>query len=139
VTPAPAPRISLRKKAEAHVVRPGQTVTYRLVVRAKGGTAHDVVVCDRLPAHMTYAWLGNATLSDGKACWAVGDLTGSLTLSFGARVDVDAPAGKLTNVAVATSNNAGRAVAHATIRVPGVHGVKGAVKGEHTHNAGVTG
>ncbi len=31
---------------------------YQLVVTSKGGTAHDVVVCDKLPAHMTYVSLG---------------------------------------------------------------------------------
>ena len=48
---------------------------------AKGGTAHDVVVCDKLPAHMTFASLGTATIENGKACWTVGDLTGSLVES----------------------------------------------------------
>ena len=91
---------------------------YQLVVKSKGGTAHGVVVCDTLPAHMTYVSLGNATMEDGKACWTVGDLTGSLTLSLTAKVDADAPAGSLTNNATATSSNAGKAKAHATINVP---------------------
>ena len=56
----------------------GSTVRYQLVVKATGGTAHDVEVCDKLPDHMTYASLGTATLEDGKACWDFGDLSGSL-------------------------------------------------------------
>ena len=77
---------------------------------------------------MTYVALGNATMQNGKACWTVGDLTGSLTLSLTAKVDADAPAGSLTNNATATSDNAGRAKANATINVPARHGVKGKLK-----------
>ena len=50
-------------------------------------------VCDKLPSNMTYVSLGSATLVNGKACWDVGDLTGSKTLSMIAKVDVDASAG----------------------------------------------
>jgi hypothetical protein len=74
-------------------------------------------------------------MQNGKACWTVGDLTGSLTLSLTAKVDADAPAGSLTNNATATSDNAGTAKAHATINVPARHGVKGKLK----RTAGVTG
>ena len=69
-TPSAPPKISLRKRALAKVVQAGSTVRYQLVVKATGGTAHDVVVCDKLPDHMTYVSLGTATLQDGKACWA---------------------------------------------------------------------
>jgi uncharacterized repeat protein (TIGR01451 family) len=134
VTEAP-PVLSLRKKASATTVAAGGKVKYQLVVTSTGGTAHGVVVCDKLPAHMTYASLGNATMQNGKACWTVGDLTGSLTLSLTAKVDADAPAGSLTNNATATSDNAGNAKAHATINVPARHGVKGKLK----RTAGVTG
>jgi len=135
VVSAPAPRISLRKKASASKVAAGDAVKYQLVVTSTGGTAHGVVVCDKPPAHMTYVSLGIATLEGGKACWTVGDLTGSLTLTLIARVDADAPAGSLTNNATATSDNAGRAKSHATINVPARHGVKAALK----RTAGVTG
>jgi hypothetical protein len=74
-------------------------------------------------------------LSNGRACWTLGDLTGSITLSLSARVDASAPAGSLTNNSTATSSNAGRAKAHATISVPAKHGVKGKFK----RTAGVTG
>ena len=125
----------LTKRALAKIVPAGSIVKYQLVVTAKGGTAHGVVVCDKLPANMTYATLGTATMQNGKACWTVGDLTGSLTLSLRARVDADAPAGSLTNNSTATSSNAGSAKAHATINVPAKHGVKGKLK----RTAGVTG
>jgi len=134
-TPATPPKISLRKRALAKVVAAGSTVRYQLVVKSTGGTAHGVVVCDKLPDHMTYVSLGTATLQNGKACWVVGDLSGSLTLSLRARVDSDAPAGSLTNNATATSDDAGRAKADATIKVPAKHGVKGKLK----RTAGVTG
>jgi Flp pilus assembly protein CpaB len=74
-------------------------------------------------------------MQNGQACWTVGDLTGSLTLSLRAKVDSGAPAGSLTNNSTATSSNAGRATAHATINVPAKHGVKGKLK----RTAGVTG
>jgi uncharacterized repeat protein (TIGR01451 family) len=135
VVTVPAPRISLTKKAGASTVAAGDTIKYQLIVKSTGGTANDVVVCDKLPAHMTYVALGNATLQDGKACWTLGDVTGSITLSLTARVDTDSPVGALTNNATATSSNAGRAKAHATINVPARHGVKGKLK----RTAGVTG
>ena len=135
VVTVPPPVLSLHKKALATTVEAGAKVRYQLVVKATGGTAHGVVVCDKLPDHMTYVSLGTATLNNGKACWTVGDLTGSLTLSLTARVDADAPAGSLTNNATATSSNAGRAKAHATVKVPAKHGVKGKFK----RTAGVTG
>jgi Domain of unknown function DUF11 len=134
-TPAASPKISLRKRALAKTVAAGATVRYQLVVKVTGGLAHDVVVCDKLPDHMTYVTLGTATLQDGKACWTIGDLSGSLTLSLRAKVDADAPAGSLTNNATATSSNAGRDKADATIKVPAKHGVKGKLK----RAAGVTG
>jgi uncharacterized repeat protein (TIGR01451 family) len=132
--PSPSPQIALKKRALAKVVQAGSVVKYQLVVTSKGGTAHSVVVCDKLPANMTYASLGNATLEGGRACWNIGDLTGSVTLSLSARVDTDAT-GSLTNNSTATSSNAGRAKAHATIEVPAKHGVKGKFK----RTAGVTG
>jgi uncharacterized repeat protein (TIGR01451 family) len=141
VTPPPAtppaspPKISLSKRASPKTVAAGSIVRYQLVVKATGGTAHDVVVCDKLPDHMTYASLGTATLNDGKACWTVGDLTGSLTLSLTAKVDADAKAGSLTNNATAVSSNAGRDTAAATVRVTAKHGVKGKL----SRSAGVTG
>src|SRR5262249_15917637 len=125
----------LRKRALRKVVPAGETVRYQLVVKATGGTAHDVVVCDKLPDHMTFASLGSATLQDGKACWFVGDLDGSLTLSLKARVHTDAPTGALTNNATVTTSNAGRDTAAATVKVPAKHGVKGKLK----RTAGVTG
>ena len=85
---------------------------------------------------MTYVSLGTATLQNGKACWVVGDLSGSLTLSLRARRSTRMPRpGSLTNNATATSSDAGRAKADATIKVPAKHGVKGKLK----RAAGVTG
>jgi uncharacterized repeat protein (TIGR01451 family) len=139
VVTAPAPRISLRKKAGAKIVPAGSTVTYRLIVTVTGGVGHDVVVCDRLPDHMTYVSVGSATLQGGEACWDVGDLSGSRTLAFTARVDKGTGPGTLVNRATATSSNAGHARAHASIAVPVKHGVKGAVRGQAVKSAGVTG
>jgi uncharacterized repeat protein (TIGR01451 family) len=132
--PTTPPKITLTKHASKKTVPAGSTVRYTLVVKATGGTAHGVVVCDKLPDHMTYVSLGTATMENGKACWAVGDLTGSLRLNLTARVDADG-SGRLTNNATATSSNAGRDTAAATVNVPAKHGVKGKLK----RTAGVTG
>ncbi|MDX6619827.1 MAG: hypothetical protein QOK36_2213 [Gaiellales bacterium] len=142
-TPAaatPPPVLSVIKKAGASTVAPDGTVKYSLLVTSKGGTAHGVVVCDKLPAHMTYVAnkLGNATMQNGKACWTLGDLDKSITLSLTAKVDADAPAGSLTNNVTATSENAGRATSKATINVPARHGVKGKLS-KRTPRKGVAG
>ena len=137
MTPAAPPTLSLTKRALATTVPAGSNVKYQLVVTSTGGTAHDVTVCDKLPSNMTYVSLGSAKMVNGRACWDVGNLTGSKTLTFVAKVDVDA-SGSLTNNATATSSNAGGDKAHATIHVPKAkHGVKGKVKKRAA--AGVTG
>jgi uncharacterized repeat protein (TIGR01451 family) len=139
-TPAPNPQIALKKLALAKVVRAGSVVKYQLVVTSTGGTAHGVVVCDKLPANMTYVALGTATMENGKACWRIGDLDGSLRLSLKVKVDANAPAGTLTNNATATSTNAGRAKSSANVNVPARHGVKGKLKRSPARGvAGVTG
>ena len=130
------PVISLLKRALATTVTAGSKVKYQLTVTATGGTAHDVVVCDRLPADMTYVSIGSATLEDGRACWHFDSLSGSRTLSMTAKVDVDANAGSKTNNATATSSDAGQDKAHATIKVPKA---KKGVKGKLKRTAGVTG
>ncbi len=130
-----SPHIWLRKRALAHTVPAGSTVKYRLVVTAVGGTVQGLVVCDDLPANMTFVSLGSATLESGNACWHIGTLTGSKTLFLTVKVDTDAPTGTITNNATATSTNAGGAKAHANVKVPAKHGVEGALK----RTAGVTG
>jgi uncharacterized repeat protein (TIGR01451 family) len=138
--PSPSPQIALKKRALAKVVQAGSVVKYQLVVTSKGGTAHSVVVCDKLPANMTYVALGTATMENGKACWRIGDLDGSLRLSLKVKVDANAPAGTLTNNATATSTNAGRAKSSANVNVPARHGVKGKLKRSPARGvAGVTG
>lgn len=134
--PATPPVISLTKRALATTVPAGSTVRYQLTVTATGGTAQDVVVCDKLPSNMTYVSIGSATLVNGRACWDIGSLKGSKTLSMVVKVDVNAAAGTHTNNATVTSSNAGGDKAHATINVPkSQKGVKGKLK----RAAGVTG
>jgi uncharacterized repeat protein (TIGR01451 family) len=134
--PAETPKISLRKRALSKLVPAGSTVRYQLVVKVTGGTAHDVVVCDKLPAQMSYVALGSASLVDGKACWFIAELKGSRTLSLKAKVDLGTGAGPLTNNATAASSDAGNARAVATVKVPAKSGVKGKLK---RAAAGVTG
>ena len=63
----------------------------------------------------------------------------SYTPVAGTAVTLTAQLADQYNNAVATSSNAGRALAHAGIRVPKSHAVKGVVKAEVTRSAGVTG
>ena len=121
--------------------RPAQAFPspYCLIVTVTGGVGQNVVVCDRLPDHMTYVSVGSATLRGGEACWDVGDLSGSRTLAFTARVDKGTGPGTLVNRATATSSNAGHAKAHAGVAVPARHAVQGAVRGQVVKSAGVTG
>ena len=108
---------------------------YQLIVTAKGGTAHDVVVCDKLPVEHDVR-----LARDGHDGQRPGLLDGRRPHRFphalpereGRR---GRPAGSLTNNSTATSRDAGRAKAHATINVPAKHGVKGKLK----RTAGVTG
>ena len=83
--------LAAQARARQGPCRPARRSATSWSSRPRGGTARDVVVCDKLPDHMTYVSLGTATLQDGKACWYVGDLSGSLTLSLTAQVDADAP------------------------------------------------
>jgi hypothetical protein len=78
-----------------------------------------VLVCDTLPSHMTFVSAPGAIFVGGKACWSFASLAAGATRTFHivAHVDADAPTGDETNVARATSANAGNARDEATVHV----------------------
>ena len=81
--------------------------------------AVNVVVCDTLPAHMTFSSAPGASFVGGKACWTFSRVVsgGSRTMRVIAKVDADAPAGAERNLARAASPNAGTARAAAIVHI----------------------
>jgi uncharacterized repeat protein (TIGR01451 family) len=115
-----ATRLTLSKKADHPTVEAGDTIGFTLVLRVPGPVAAvHVVVCDMLPAHMTFSSAPGATFVGGKACWTFSRVAsgGQRKMPVVAKVDADAPAGSERNVARATSPNAGTAQAAAVVRV----------------------
>jgi uncharacterized repeat protein (TIGR01451 family) len=116
---APGTRIALRKTVARQVVRAGDRVTFTLTVRGGARAARDVTLCDALPAGMSLARAGGATLRRGKPCWHWGFLAahGKRTVRVTVRVAPGARGGALRNRARATAGNAGTRLASATIQV----------------------
>jgi uncharacterized repeat protein (TIGR01451 family) len=122
VTPAGGPSdttISLRKSANAAVVKPGGTVKFTIKWKNTGKTAaKNVVICDKLPSGLTFSSAPGATFKAGKACWtrkSVG-VRSQLTFAVVAKLDADAGSRSFTNVATATASNAPSKTATAKVR-----------------------
>jgi uncharacterized repeat protein (TIGR01451 family) len=122
VTPAGGPSdttITLKKSANAAVVKPGGTVKF--VIRWKNTgkhTAKNVVICDKLPSGLTFSSAPGASFKAGKACWTRKSVRVGNQLTFAVVVKVDADAGSrsFTNVATATASNAPSRTASAKVR-----------------------
>jgi uncharacterized repeat protein (TIGR01451 family) len=115
-----ATRLRLTKTADHPTVEAGDTIGFTVVLRVAGPVAAlHVVVCDTLPAHMTFSSAPGATFVGGKACWSFAHVAsgGRRTMRVVAKVDADAPTGNEHNVARAASPNAGTARAEAIVRV----------------------
>ena len=127
------PKLSLTKFGKPAKVKAGGTVRYTLVVKNVGkATAHNVRVCDTLPAGVTVTSPGGGKLSGGVVCWTVGTLAKSRSKQFGLTVTVDVTQRKrIKNTAVATASDApsARAASSTSITLPrsrsGVAGVTG--------------
>lgn len=122
--PQAAPRrakLTLVKRAAGRVVRPGQTVRFRLTVRNRGKVAaRNVRVCDRLPSATQYLGANARVNFKGRnACVNVGTLAKdkARTVTLRLRVDQGARAGRMVNTATATARNAKTARARATVKV----------------------
>jgi uncharacterized repeat protein (TIGR01451 family) len=115
-----ATRLRLTKTADHPTVEAGDTIGFTLVLRVAGPVAAvNIVVCDTLPAHMTFSSAPGASFVGGKACWSFAHVApgGKRTMRVIAKVDADAPTGNEQNVARAASANAGTARAEAVVHV----------------------
>jgi large repetitive protein len=115
-----ATRLTLKKTADHPTVQAGATIGFTLTLHVPGPVAAvNVVVCDALPAHMTFSSAPGATFSGGKACWTFAHVASGATRTMRviAKVDADAPTGDERNVARAASTNAGTARADAAVHV----------------------
>lgn len=129
VTPAPAAppsaaphhALSIRKRASHATVRAGQRVTYALTVRADRQGTEDAVgerICDSLPQHLSLVSRGGGRLREGRLCWTITRLApgGTVVHRFVARVDRNAPTGRITNTATVTDQGRPR-TARRSVRV----------------------
>jgi uncharacterized repeat protein (TIGR01451 family) len=78
-----AAKLSLAKRASRSRASVGSRVRYRIVVGNQGTrTAHDVRVCDDLPAGLSYVSHPGAKLRSGQACWTIPALAPHTTRTF---------------------------------------------------------
>ena len=128
------PKLVLTKVGKPGTVPAGENVRYTLVVKNVGkSTAHNVKVCDTLPAGVTVTATGGGKLSDGVVCWTVGTLpkTKQKQFTLTVKVDLTTKSKRITNKAVATASDApsARASSSTNIKLPksrsGVAGVTG--------------
>ncbi|MDX6600439.1 MAG: hypothetical protein QOE87_4326 [Gaiellales bacterium] len=127
------PKLSLSKLGKPASVRAGGNVRYTLVVKNIGkATAHDVRVCDTLPAGVTVTSTGGGKLSNGVVCWTVGTLAKTKRKQFALTVKVDLTThARIKNTAVVTASDApsARAASSTDVTLPrprsGVAGVTG--------------
>jgi uncharacterized repeat protein (TIGR01451 family) len=96
------PKLKLKKKVNKQRVEPGGLVRYTLIVRNVSKVdARKARVCDNLAEQTSLVSLGGGELDNGKLCWDLGTVKAGkkVKVSFTARVDRDADAGRMPNVA----------------------------------------
>jgi uncharacterized repeat protein (TIGR01451 family) len=95
--------VPIEKKAETHTASPGGRVGYRITVRNRGRlNASHVLVCDRIPSHMTFVSADRKLLRrGGRRCLLIPRLAPGQRVSFQVmlHVDANAPPGTETNTA----------------------------------------
>lgn len=80
---APAPKLTLTKRADVRRVLGGGTVRYRITVRATGsGDARDVRVCDRLPQGLTLVRAPGSRKTGARVCRTVDRLAAGTSRTF---------------------------------------------------------
>jgi uncharacterized repeat protein (TIGR01451 family) len=127
------PKLQLTKAGRPGTVIAGGTVRYTLVVKNTGkANAHDVKVCDTLPAGVTVTSTGSGKLANGVVCWTMKLLPKGRQKQFGLIVKVDiTQRTPIKNNAVATASDAptSRAATSTNVTLPkprkGVAGVTG--------------
>jgi len=116
----PCARLVLAKRASHKRVRPGGQIRWTLIAGNRGrGDATNVRLCDSLPKHLGLVGMPRrAMLDNGRLCWNIRRLAAgqSTSLTIRARIDRDAPTGRLRNQAFLRGGGQ-RAGAHATIHV----------------------
>jgi len=113
-------RLTLTKTADRKLVVAGETVRFTITVRSVGQVAaRHVLICDRLPPHMTFVSAPGARFIMGRACWSRKAMRPGAVFRkiFVARVDQTAPTGRLRNVVVVTAHSPIRLTAHADVLV----------------------
>jgi uncharacterized repeat protein (TIGR01451 family) len=81
-SPTLAARVRAKIKARPRRVRAGEKVRFRIVVRARDATAHDVSVCARRPAGLALVSARRAELHKRRACWAISSLAAGKARTF---------------------------------------------------------
>lgn len=104
-TPAPPsrPTLVLRKVSNKHVVHSGDTIQFKITIRALGkGKATNLQVCDRLPPGFVLVRAPGATLSGGRACWRIPSISAGHSRSFHVVVRTRSVQGATVRTNVAT-------------------------------------
>jgi len=120
------PKLAVSKATKSKRVRPGSVVSYRIVVRNKGGaTARSVRVCDVLPSGQKALRAPGAKVKGDRVCWKLKRLAAGAKRAFKitTQVAMTSPIATQVNRAIAKAKNAkGRAVDEAAVRVEPVTG-----------------
>jgi choice-of-anchor A domain-containing protein/uncharacterized repeat protein (TIGR01451 family) len=115
--------ISLCKKPNTRLIKPGGKVTYRLRIRNVGlPSARRVRVCDPLPQGLRIVRARGAKIRDGRACWTISRLSRERTFRLTARANRTASGG-IVNTATARAANAHRVRNSTRVRVRGARRV----------------
>jgi uncharacterized repeat protein (TIGR01451 family) len=95
--------VPIEKKADAHTVRPGGRVGYRITARNRGPlAARNVLVCDHFPREMTFVSADRKLLRRGhRRCLLISRLAPGQRVSFHLvlQLDANAPPGTESNIA----------------------------------------
>lgn len=110
-----APELTIAKSVSRATAKPGDVVTYTIMVKNVGdGPATNVVVIDTLPKDLSFVDAKGRSYS-----WDLGTVAAGkvVTLSFDARVESDAKRGTYTNVAVVKADDVPEQEATADLKV----------------------
>jgi uncharacterized repeat protein (TIGR01451 family) len=116
-SPTLAARVGVKVKARPKKIRTGAKVKFRIVVRTRDATAHDIRVCARRPSGLALVSARRAQIHNRRACWTISSLAAGKTRTFKlvARAR-HAAKGRLETRVVVTGNGIRKARAAATVR-----------------------
>lgn len=112
-------RLTISKKASRKAAKPGQRVTYRIVVKnVSTVTAVNVRVCDLVPKGLSVVKRGGGEFSGGNLCWTLDYLDPGKSRTFKVVMRVNnVRSAYVSNPVRATAGNAATRRAKARIRV----------------------